>query len=94
MDTYPAANSKGFDIYPLVYKYDPPREWHERRPDRSYSASVVICREGFAPTADSGRVFQVPDAQWADLGVAKRAAVQHGADIIEGLVTGESLAGL
>ncbi|PLP99356.1 hypothetical protein [Cupriavidus pauculus] len=94
MDNIPAANSEGFDLYPLVYKYDPPREWHERRPDRSYSASVVICREGVAPSAESGRVFQVPDAQWEDLGAAKRAAVQHGADIIAGLISGTSLKGL
>ncbi|GJG98162.1 hypothetical protein [Cupriavidus pauculus] len=94
MDTYPAANSNGFDLYPLVYKYDPPREWHERRPDRSYSASVVICREGIEPSAQSGRVFQVPDAQWADIGSAKRAAVQHGEDIIEGRITGGSIVGL
>ncbi|MGY8526999.1 hypothetical protein [Paracidovorax citrulli] len=94
MDNYPAASSKGFDLYPLVYKYEPPREWHERRPDRSYRASIVICPEGVAPSAESGRVFQVPDAQWSDLGAAKRAAVQHGSNIIDGLVSGESVKGL
>ncbi|MWL91545.1 hypothetical protein [Cupriavidus sp. SW-Y-13] len=94
MDNYPSANSKGFDLYPLVYKYEPPREWHERRPDRTYSASIVICREGIAPSAESGRVFLVPGVQWTDLGMAKRAAVQHGTDIIDGLVRGESTAGL
>ncbi|KAF7963921.1 hypothetical protein ACTMU2_23785 [Cupriavidus basilensis] len=94
MDNHPAASSKGFDIYPLVYKFDAPREWHERRPDRAYSASVVICREGEQPSADNGRVFHVPEAQWADLGAAKRAAVQHGSHIIDGLVSGESVAGL
>ncbi|RZT28869.1 hypothetical protein [Cupriavidus agavae] len=94
MDNYPAATSKGFDLYPLVYKYEPPREWHERRPDRSYCASVVICREGVSPSTESGRVFIVPGTQWSALGTAKRAAVQHGADIIDGLVSGESTAGL
>lgn len=94
MDNHPASNSKGFDIYPLVYKFDPPREWHERRPDRSYCASVVICREGEAPSGQNGRVFHVPDEQWADLGMAKRAAVQRGEDIIDGLVIGESISGL
>lgn len=94
MDNYPAANCKGFDIYPLVYKFDSPREWHERRPDRSYSASVVICREGEPPSGHSARVFHVPDMHWADLGLAKRAAIRHGEHIIDGQVVGESLAGL
>ena len=94
MDSHPASSSNGFDIYPLVYKYDPPREWHERRPDRSYCASVVICREGEQPTDMSGRVFHVPNAQWSNLGQAKRAAVQRGEDIVAGLVPGESLGGL
>lgn len=94
MDNYPAANSKGFDIYPLVYKFDAPRGWHEPRPDRTYCASVVICREGQVPSGQSGRVFRLPDQQWADLGMAKRAAVRRGEDIIAGLVAGESTAGL
>jgi len=94
MDNHPAASSKGFDLYPLVYKCEPPREWHERRPDRSYKASVVICREGVQPSADNGRVFHVPVTQWGNVGEAKRAAVQHGSDIIDGLVPGESVAGL
>lgn len=94
MDNYPAANCKGFDIYPLVYAFDPPRVWNERRPDRSYCASVVICREGAAPNGDRARVFRLPDMQWSELGVAKRAAVQHGQHIIGGKVLGESLAGL
>ncbi|AZG16688.1 MULTISPECIES: hypothetical protein [Cupriavidus] len=94
MDARPSGNINGFDIYPLVYKYDPPREWNERRPDRSYSASVVICREGEVPGAENGRVFAVPDIQWDDLGQAKRAAVRHGEDIVAGLVPGKSISGL
>lgn len=42
--------------YQLVYKFGSPRNWHERRPDRSYSASVVICREGEPPGGTSARV--------------------------------------
>lgn len=94
MENHPSANCKGFDLYPLVYKFDPPREWNERRPDRSYSASVVICREGEPPHGGSARVFHVPDMQWSDLGLAKRAAVQYGENIIDGQVVGESLVGL
>ncbi|PLQ00485.1 hypothetical protein [Cupriavidus pauculus] len=91
METRPAANCKGFDIYPLVYKFEQPREWHKRRPDRSYSASVVICREGDSPSGQTARVFHVPDVHWTDLGVARRAAVQHGEHIIDGQIIGESL---
>jgi len=94
MDSRPSGNTNGFDLYPLVYKYESPREWHERRPDRSYSASVVICREGEAPCAENGRVFSVPDVQWSDLGQAKRAAVRHGENIVAGLVPGKSTRGL
>ncbi|TXI86540.1 hypothetical protein DFLDMN_004833 [Cupriavidus sp. H19C3] len=94
MDNFPASHANGFDIYPLVYRYDPPRQWNERRPDRAYSASVVICREGQQPSGENGRVFRLPEAQWESVGVAKRAAVQRGLDIIGGLVAGESTAGL
>lgn len=78
MDNFPASRANGFDICPLVYKYDPPRERNERKPDHAYSASVVICREGEYPSSDNGRVFGLPEAQWGSVGVAKRAAVQRG----------------
>lgn len=93
MGNSPSANYKGFDLYPLVYRYDPPREWHERRPDRSYSASVVICREGEEPTTGSGKVFALAAEQWESLGLAKRAAVRTGEQIIDGLIPGQSMAG-
>ncbi|AOY90636.1 hypothetical protein BKK79_01440 [Cupriavidus sp. USMAA2-4] len=94
MDTFPSSTYKGFDLYPLVYRYDPPREWHERRPDRSYNASVVICREGLDPVTAVARIFKVRAEQWESLGVAKRAAIQSGRDIVDGLVEGENLIGL
>jgi len=94
MDNLPSASYKGFDLYPLVYRFDPPREWHERRPDRSYNASVVICREGKPPTAEHGRVFPLPAEQWESLGVAKRAAVKMGEQIIDNQIPGMTTAGL
>ncbi len=94
MDNSPSASYKGFDLYPLIYRYDPPREWHERRPDRSYSASVVICREGEAPSGDSGKVFALAAEQWESVGLAKRAAVRAGEQIIDGLIPGQSTADL
>lgn len=94
MDSYPAASSKGFDIYPLVYNRQHPRVWHQRRPERAYGASVVICREGEKPTELVSRVFHVPDENWTEMGAAKRAAVRRGEDIIAGLVAGATLAGI
>jgi hypothetical protein len=94
MDTHPSGNTNGFDIYPLIYKCDPPRKWYERRPDRSYRASVMICREGEEPRAENGRIFRVPAAHWVDLGQAKRAAVQHAEDIVAGRIPGETVNGL
>ena len=94
MDTYPSLNYKGFDIYPLVYRYEAPRDWHERRPDRWYSASVVICKEGLNPAESEARVFTLRSEQWENLGGAKRAAIQSGHDIIDGLVEGQNLVGL
>lgn len=94
MDPHPSANYKGFDLYPLAYPYDPPREWHKPRPDRSYIASILICRAGLPPDAEHGRVFPLPAMQWASLGAAKRAAVKEGENIIDGLVEGMTMAGM
>ncbi|WP_029051580.1 MULTISPECIES: hypothetical protein [Burkholderiaceae] len=94
MDDNPAASSRGFDIYPLVYNMQHRRVWHQRRPDRAYGASVVICREGEKPTDLVSRVFRVPDENWTEMGAAKRAAVRRGEDIIAGLVPDASLAGI
>src|SRR5690349_3223043 len=93
MDDAPSSNYKGFDIYPLVYKSDPTREWYERRPDRSYNVSVVICDEGSDPGGTSARVFPLPSDQWDSLGGAKRAAILGGQTIIDSLRPGESIGG-
>jgi hypothetical protein len=93
MDTYPTSRYKGFDIYPLIYRFDPPREWHERRPDRAYSASVVICLEGESTDAEHSRVFRLSGEPWESVGAAKRAATKGAEDIINGLVPGQSMAG-
>ncbi|MGO4307389.1 MULTISPECIES: hypothetical protein [unclassified Cupriavidus] len=94
MDTSPSANYKGYDIYPLIYTYHATREWYERRPDRTYSASVVICKEGQDPASDQVRLFPMLSNQWDSLGGARRAAVQAGEDIIDGFVPGQSITGL
>ncbi|WP_197329375.1 hypothetical protein [Ralstonia syzygii] len=92
MDAYPICRYKGFDIYPLIYRFDPPREWHERRPDRSYSASVIICQEGESPNAEHARIFRLEADQWDSIGTAKRAATKTAQDIIDGFVPGQATA--
>ncbi|MBY4898853.1 hypothetical protein [Cupriavidus sp. AU9028] len=91
MDSSPSSTYKGYDLYPLVYKYEPPREWHERRPDREYSASVVICEEGREPTQGVARVFGIRDEHWESLGAAKSAALKEGVRIIDGFAGAASM---
>jgi hypothetical protein len=85
MNSTPSFSYKGFDIYPLIYKTHVEREWHERRPDRTYTTSVVICSEGSDPAAESARVFKLAPDQWDSLGNATRAAIASARDIIDGL---------
>jgi len=94
VDSTPSATYKGFDIYPLVYRHDPPREWHAPRPDRTYNASVVICVEGHQPGAGRSRVFPVLAEPWEKIGAARRGVVKAAEDIINGLIPGQSVVGL
>ena len=87
MNEAPSSNYKGFDIYPLVYKTETRREWYERRPDRAYNISVVICEEGMDPTADAAQVFPLLAEQWDSIGNAKRAAILGGQGIIDTFAT-------
>ncbi len=94
MDTSPSASYKGYDIYPLVYTHAATHEWYERRPDRTYSASVVICAEGPIRYRPWCGCFPMLARQWDSLGGARRAAVQAGTEIIDGQVPGQSILGL
>ncbi|WP_197386901.1 hypothetical protein [Ralstonia pseudosolanacearum] len=91
LDDYPTCCYKGFDVYPLIYLFDAPREWHERRPDRSYSASVLICLAGESPDSEHSRIFPLLAIQWENIGTAKRAAAKMAEDIIDGFVPGQSM---
>ena len=91
VDAYPTCRYKGFDVYPLIYLFDPPREWHERRPDRTYSASVLICLAGEPPSTEHSRIFPLQAIQWESIGTAKRAAAKMAEDIIDGFVPGQSM---
>lgn len=91
VDAYPTCRYKGFDVYPLIYLFDPPREWHERRPDRTYSASVLICLAGETPGLEQSHIFPLRATQWESIGTAKRAAAKMAEDIIDGFVPGQSM---
>ena len=94
MNASPSATYKGFDLYPLVYKIEPVQSWPRRRPDRTFNASVVICREGHQPGTEHSRVFRLTAAPWENVGTARRGALKFGEDVINGLVPGESVASL
>ncbi|QYY29533.1 MULTISPECIES: hypothetical protein [Cupriavidus] len=91
MDTYPSATYKGYDLYPLVYRDTVERAWREPRPDRSFKAAVVICREGGRPEGEQARTFRLNATPWDNVGEARRAVLRYAEDIINGLVAGESV---
>lgn len=91
MNNTPSASYKGFDLYPLVYKIQPAQSWPRTKPDRSFTASVVICIEGHRPGSERTRVFRLESTPWENIGTARRGAVKFGEDIINGLIPGESV---
>ncbi|PLQ00484.1 hypothetical protein CYJ10_11915 [Cupriavidus pauculus] len=88
VEKLPNSNYKGFDIYPLVYRFDPPRKWCERRRhhDNTFTASVLICREGLEPTTEFARVVQLRTKNWKSAAEAQRAALTAGQEIIDDLL--------
>jgi len=92
MDAYPTATYKGFDLYPLVYKHSAQRSWGERRPDRSFDAAVVICREGVHPESEQARTFRLDATPWDNVGAARRGVLRYAEDIINGTIPGQSIA--
>ena len=94
MDNYPIAIYKGYDLYPLVFKHDVARVWPERRPDRSFDAAVVICREGGLPEGEQARTFRLDATPWDNVGAARRGVLRYAEDIINGAVPGQSVLSL
>ncbi|WP_020202064.1 MULTISPECIES: hypothetical protein [Cupriavidus] len=94
MDTNPIASYKGYDLYPLVYKHAVVRNWPERRPDRTFDAAVVICREGGEPSGGQARTFRLDSTQWDNVGAARRGVLRYAEDIINGAVPGQSVVSL
>ena len=93
MDAYPTCRYKGFDVYPLIYLFDPPREWHERRherrPDRSCPASVLICQGGMPPGLEHSRIFALQADHWESIGIARQAATKMAEATIDGFAPGK-----
>ena len=82
MDTTPAGQYKGFDIYPLAYQHERKARWPEAREDRSYNAAVMICREGMLPEPGQSQVFRLSgDRQFSNIGEARAAAPLEVAEI-------------
>ena len=91
VDARPTCRYKGFEVYPFIYLFDPPREWHGRRSDRSYNASVLICQAGEEPSMEDSCIFRLEATPWDSVGVAKRVAVKMAEGIIDGFVPGQTL---
>lgn len=94
MDANPIATYKGYDLYPLVYSHTAERASWERRPDRSYNAAVVICREGGHPEGERARTFRLDAMPWDNVGAARRAVLRYAEDIINGAIPGQSVVSL
>ncbi|WP_296224076.1 hypothetical protein [Ralstonia sp. UBA689] len=92
MDTSPAGQYKGFDIYPLAYQHERTARWPEAREDRSYNAAVMICRAGESPEPGQTQVFRLSgDQQFGNVGDARVAALRFAESIIDGDVPDLSL---
>ncbi|MDF3838405.1 hypothetical protein P3W85_36560 [Cupriavidus basilensis] len=91
MDNKPSASYKGFDIYPLIYPHVGERIGTQPRRDRSFNASVVICREGEKPGTEQSRVFPSSTKPWENIGAARRAMLSFAQEIIDGTVPGQAL---
>ncbi len=94
MDAFPTATYKGYDLYPLVYRHTAQRVWMEPRPDRSFNAAVVICREGRQPEGEQARTFHLEATPWDNVGAARRAVLRYAEDIINGAIPGQSVVSL
>lgn len=87
MNAYP---TRGYDLC-LVYGHAVVRAWRERRPDRSFNAAVVICREGEHLQVEQARTFRLYATPWDNAGAARRAVLRYAEDIINGAIPGQSL---
>ncbi len=92
MPTRPLLLYRGYELHPLVFARTFSRFDGHSRYDEGYDIAVRICRPGAIATSAASRVFRPNQAHaLSDFGMARRAARQHGKDIIDGKVSGSSV---
>lgn len=85
---------RGLEIYPLVYPHQPRGIDGARHYDSGFDASVKISRRG-ADDSLSSLVFQVPSrSPFGAAGDARMASTSYAEQVIDGMVAGQSIAGL
>ncbi|AJZ62855.1 hypothetical protein [Paraburkholderia fungorum] len=86
---------RGLEIYPLVYPHQPRSPDGARHYDAGFDAAVRICRRGTDDSLTSSRVFQVPSrSPFGAAGDARIASTSYAEQVIDGMVVGQSIAGL
>ncbi|NYH15436.1 hypothetical protein [Paraburkholderia bryophila] len=86
---------RGLEIYPLVYPHQPRDRDGARHYDAGFDAAVRICRRGSDHIVTGSRLFQVPSTSPFDAaGVARIASTSYAEQVIDGMVAGQSIAGL
>ena len=86
---------RGLEIYPLVYPHQPKGLDGIRHDDAGFDAAVRICRRGSDDTLTSSRVFHVPSGSpFGASGDARLAGASYAERVIDGMVAGQSVAGL
>lgn len=86
---------RGLEIYPLVYPHQPRGVDGVRHYDSGFDAAVRICRRGTDDTVTSSRVFRVPSGSpFGAAGDARIASASFAEQVIDGMVAGQSVAGL
>ncbi|ACD21306.1 hypothetical protein [Paraburkholderia phytofirmans] len=86
---------RGLEIYPLVYPHQPSGLNGIRHYDSGFDAAVRICRRGTDDTMTTSRVFRVPSrSPFGAAGDARIASTSYAEQVIDGMVAGQSIAGL
>lgn len=93
MSTHPFLLYKGYELHPLVFARTFSRFDGHSRYSEGYDIAVRICLPAAIASSTASRVFRLdqPNA-FSDFGTARRAAGQQGKDIVDGKVSGASVA--
>ncbi|WP_144139061.1 hypothetical protein [Paraburkholderia sp. BCC1884] len=86
---------RGLEIYPLVYPHQPRGVDGVRHYDSGFDAAVRISRRGTDDSTTTSRVFRVPSrTPFGAAGDARMASTSYAEQLIDGMVAGQSIAGL